>query len=373
MNDVECMNEVCHEAIGLLTTYRCNLNCKYCYIHTKRNKDMTLEMAQSILEPFLLNGNGLLDITFMGGETLLAMDVIKPLVEWVKQGTWNRKYRFFGSTNGTMLTNDLKKWLKEYSNVLTLGLSYDGLPSAQDNNRGSTNIDIDFFIKVWPQQPIQMTINTETVNQMAEGVIYLLEKGAKVHPNVAYEDKEWVEEKIAEYGKQLNKLIYYYNVYEDKPLISQFIHNLNEYADNIDNHKTQLKICGAGHGFQVFDTDGQSYPCHILSPLVLGGEKLQQIKGGLISRTTDFSDINCSICPYTTSCPTCIACNFLYRDNLQNRDKTHCKIMKMEVKAYIKKEVLRLTTKEQLTSEDALEIDSIKKLINYNNSLLSHK
>lgn len=373
MNDVECMNEVCHEAVGLLTTYRCNLNCKYCYIHTKRTKDMTLKMAQSILEPFLLNGNGLLDITFMGGETLLAIDVIKPLIEWVKQGTWNRKYRFFGSTNGTMLTNDLKRWLKEHSDVLTLGLSYDGLPSAQDNNRGNIDIDIDFFIKTWPQQPIQMTINTETVNQMADGVIYLLEEGARVHPNVAYEEKEWADDNIAEYGKQLNKLIYYYNVHEAKPLISQFIHDLNEYAGNIDNHKTQLKMCGAGNGFQIFDTDGQSYPCHILSPLVLKGEKLQQIKNGLISQITDFSDINCETCPYTTSCPTCIACNFLYRNNLQNRDKTHCKIMKMEVKAFIKKEVLRLTAKEHLTPEDALEIDSIKKLVNYNNSSLSLK
>ena len=39
-----------------------------------------------------------------------------------------------------------------------------------------------------------------------------------------------------------------------------------------------MEICGAGNGFQVFDVDGQSYPCHILSPLVLEGEKLQKIK-----------------------------------------------------------------------------------------------
>lgn len=368
MNNGECMNEVCHEAVGLLTTYRCNLNCKYCYIHTKRSKDMTLGTAKSILEPFLLKSSGLLDITFMGGETLLAIDVIKPLVEWVKQGKWNRKYRFFGSTNGTMLTNDLTSWLKEHSDVLTLGLSYDGLPSAQDNNRGNIDIDIDFFIKTWPQQPIQMTINTDTVNQMADGVISLLEKGAIVHPNVAYEDKEWTEDKIAEYGKQLNKLIYYYNLHEDTPFISQFRHDLNEYADNIDNHKTQMKICGAGNGFQVFDTDGQSYPCHILSPLILEGDKLQQIRDGLISQTKDFSDVNCATCPYTTSCPTCIACNFLYRNKLQKRDKTHCEVMKTEVKAFIKKEALRLTEKEQLTPEDATEIDAIKKLIDYEKS-----
>ena len=62
MNDIDCTNDTCGEAVGLLMTYRCNLKCKYCYIHTKRNQDMTLEKAQSILEPFLLKDGGRLDI-----------------------------------------------------------------------------------------------------------------------------------------------------------------------------------------------------------------------------------------------------------------------------------------------------------------------
>ena len=125
---------------------------------------MTLEMAQNILEPFLLKKDeGRLDIAFMGGETLMAMSMIRPLVEWIEKGNWNRSYRLFGSTNGTLLTTELKNWLKEHSHILSLGLSYDGLPTSQTNNRGSNNIDIDFFLSTWPKQPIQMTINTETV------------------------------------------------------------------------------------------------------------------------------------------------------------------------------------------------------------------
>ena len=208
-----------------------------------------------------------------------------------------------------------------------------------------------------------MTINTETVGQMADGVIYLLEKGALVHPNVAYEEKEWSQDKINEYALQLNKLIYYYESNPDKPLISQFIHNLNEYARCIDKPVKQIEVCGAGNGFQVFDTDGLSYPCHILSPLVLEGEKLERIRAGLVDDTTDFSDNDCERCPYVSSCPTCIACNYLYRNNLTKRDKTHCEIMKLEVKAFIKKEVLRLSKKDNLSSKDAIVIDSIKKLI----------
>lgn len=327
---------------------------------------MTLEMAQRILEPFLNKDKGIVDITFMGAETLMAINVIRPLVEWVENVRWRRRYRIFGATNGTLLDESMKDWLWKHRRTFTLGLSYDGLPSIQKENRGNNNIDLDFFIKTWPHQPIQMTINAESVDRMAEGVIYLLEKGAVVHPNVAFEKEDWSKSKITEYGRQLNKLISYYNEHENMPLITQFVHNLNEYADCIDHPKPQLEVCGAGNGFQLFDTDGQSYPCHILSPLVLEGEKLQIIKDGLVSETTDFSDTECSTCPYTSSCPTCIACNFIYRGKLQQRDKTHCRIMKMEVKAFIKKEVLRLKAKEKLTSKDATEIDSIKKLIDYN-------
>ena len=365
MDRMDCLNETNGEAVGLLTTYRCNLNCKYCYVQTKRNKDMSLDMAKSILEPFLMKNSGRLDITFMGGETLLAIDVIRPLVEWVESGNWNRSYRFFGSTNGTLLNTELKKWLRKYADVFTLGLSYDGLPSAQANNRGNDNIDLDFFIQTWSEQPIQMTINTDTVGQMADGVIYLLEKGALVHPNVAYESMEWSEKDITEYAIQLDKLTNYYNNNPEKPLISQFIHNLSEYADNIDNHKELREVCGAGNGFQVFDVNGESYPCHILSPLVLSDEKLEKVKNGVIHQINSDSNLNCQFCPYMTTCPTCIACNFLYRDGLHNRDKTHCQIMKLEVKAYIKKEVQRLTVKEKITPEDATEIDAIKKLLEY--------
>lgn len=330
---------------------------------------MSLEKAQLILEPFLMKGNRL-DIIFVGGETLLAINVIKPLIEWVKTRKWESDYRFFGSTNGTLLTTELKEWLTQNKQLLTLGLSYDGIPTTQLDNRGCDGIDINFFIKTWPYQPIQMTINSNSVCQMAEGITFLLDKGAAVHPNVAFEEEEWTDEKIAEYGRQLNKLIPYYQEHKDAYLISQFLHNLNEYANNIENPKEQVEVCGAGHGYQVFDTDGFAYPCHILSPLVLKGSKLQRIKEGIISRTGSFADARCSTCPYTSSCSTCIACNYLYRGCFQQRDSTHCRIMRTEVRACIKKEVLRLKNEKIISSEDATLIDTIQKLIEYGEKVL---
>ena len=55
---------------------------------------MTLELAQKILEPILNKDNGVVDITFMGGETLMAINVIRPLVDWAESRSWKRHYRF---------------------------------------------------------------------------------------------------------------------------------------------------------------------------------------------------------------------------------------------------------------------------------------
>lgn len=353
------------EAIGLLLTYRCNLSCNYCYIARKKNIDMTLARAQSILEPLLNVAAGPLDITFVGGETLLKIDLICALVEWIEERTWKRKYRFLGTTNGTLLTDEIKEWLVKHKDIVTLALSYDGLPTTQSFNRTKLNIDLDFFIKLWPQQPIQMTIDSNSVSKLADGVIFLVKKGALVHPNVAFEKYEWKKKDIIKYYEQLKILAKYYNEHPQLSLITQFQHDLKTYADCIISHYPQREVCGAGNGYSVYDVDGKKYPCHILSPLVIPEHRITELDNNLISETCDFSDDRCSLCPYTTNCPTCLGCNFLYRGDIKKRDYTHCRIMRMEVRAFIKKEIARLKNKVVLDSIDATIIDSIKSLINY--------
>lgn len=352
-------------SVGLLMTYRCNLDCKYCYIHTKKAIDMSLDMAQKILEPYLQKEDGYVNIALMGGETLAAFDVLKPLVEWIENGKWPSRFRIFGNTNGTMLNDEMREWFKEHSSSITLGLSYDGLPESQENNRTILPVDLDFFIKTWPNQTIQMTINTETVNRMAEGVIYLIECGARVHPNVAYERNEWSDDDITEYRKQLDILADYYNLRPELPKISQFDHFIQTYADAIDNPQPQFQICGAGRRFHLYDVDGKSYPCHLLSPLVLSSERLSPISDGLVQKATSFADPKCKGCPFVSLCPTCIGCNYIYRGDLQKRDSTHCRVMREEVKAFIRKEVRRLSKVHPLSPEDAADIDAIVKLIRY--------
>lgn len=324
---------------------------------------MSLSQAQAILEPVLMKEAGPVDIVFMGGETLLAINVIIPLVEWAEHLGARRLFRFVGSTNGTLLTPRIRKWLTEHRRSIILGLSYDGIPEVQQQNRATGDrIDIDFFAENWPEQTFQMTVNEESVKRMAEGVIYLLDKGARVHPNIAYEEYEWSWASLREYAKQLNLLGDYYLKNPDKFHVTSFQHNLAGYAKRLKNPIEVQQCCGAGHGFTVYDTDGMVYPCHILSPLVLSGDKLDDIRSGAHKKIKNWGDSRCGDCPFAATCSTCIASNYVYRHDFCKRDHTHCVAMQLEVQSYMKYRTQVLKKKKVLTPEDASEVDAIKAL-----------
>ena len=177
---------------GLIVTYSCNLNCTYCYENNKADRYMTFETAREILTPLLKESAEPLQVMLMGGEPLMAFPVIRQLVEWVleNKNQWNRDCFFFGSTNGTLLDGERKQWFHLHRDHVILALSFDGLPEAQNRNRccSAKRIDLEFFQQNWPNQKIQMTINEDTVDQMAAGVIFLLKNGFQVNPSVAYEN-----------------------------------------------------------------------------------------------------------------------------------------------------------------------------------------
>lgn len=319
---------------GLIVTYACNLNCTYCYEHNKKDVYMTLDTAKEILMPLLQQTGDPLEIMLMGGEPLMAFPMICELVEWVDANNerWHRRYHFFGSSNGTLLNARMKEWFSGHRSQITLALSFDGLPDAQNQNRNMSagRIDLDFFRKQWPEQKIQMTVSEHSVADLASGVIFLLEKGFRVNVSVAYEAHTWAEHSIQVYGEQLLELMKYYLEHPKLEPIYQFEHPLTDYAKELDAPTQQYQQCGAGCGFIMYDVDKKSYPCHMLSPLVLSPQQAATAQT-LDMQSADFADPCCQGCPYISACSTCAGCNLVYRGNLARRDETHCKIQQLEV------------------------------------------
>ena len=67
------------------------------------------------------------------------------------------------------------------------------------------DIDLDFFLEMYPAQDVKMTISKDTLPNLAEGVIELHHKGFLVSCNLAYQIDWSAEENVEILNRELNK------------------------------------------------------------------------------------------------------------------------------------------------------------------------
>ena len=201
--------------VTLIMTENCNLACTYCYETNKTRKSMPLDLAKQIIDKEMKKEDysELVCFDFFGGEPFLEFDKIKSLTEFIQNQNYKKPFDLFIGTNGTLVHGEIQKWLIENKEFVNCGLSLDGNKFMQDINRSNSfdKIDLDFFVKNYPNIIIKMTVSKETLPYIAEGVIFLHKVGFKqITCNLAYgidwRDKE-NEKKLQD---QLNLLIDFY-------------------------------------------------------------------------------------------------------------------------------------------------------------------
>lgn len=136
----KCIDLISEPAISnayIVVTENCNFNCKYCFISTAVQnthpiKVMTKEIASKavmLLQRTYEKQQHSYDktITFYGGEPLLNFDVIKFFIDEInrikKEHYWPEDVKYALITNGSLLTKDILRSIKEYG--IALSISYD--------------------------------------------------------------------------------------------------------------------------------------------------------------------------------------------------------------------------------------------------------
>lgn len=356
--------------ISLIVTHECNLQCIYCYEANKNHRKMSLPVAKkAILNAFeSLSEHEELEIDFFGGEPFLRFDFIKKIFNWVVYELKpTSPYIFFATTNGTLINNEIKKWLFENRTQFYCCLSIDGTKWMHDINRSSSfdNIDIDFFAKTWTDQPVKMTISNETLPHLYEGVVFLQNKGFKVECNLA-EAINWSNSSLfTTLYAQLMKLATYL-LQND----SAVIHRILDIDFKMLEHEPKfMKWCGTGEdSMGSIDVDGQVYPCQMFAPLSAG--TLSRVKGQIQLEENVLYDEACGNCILGMVCGTCYGVNYLLTGNPAKRSHDMCKVMKIRaiVSAfYNSKKFEKSIGTSEMTEEEARSIYSamngIKKLL----------
>jgi uncharacterized protein len=373
---------------GLIVSYNCNLNCIYCYIHNKsffdnthrqngvdieddivplkapQGKTMPVDIAQRAIIDIFKEGNTIgydeIEIDFVGAEPLTVYENLKYICEWFWSNEWSKPNIFFATTNGTLLDDEMKNWFYLNRNRFVLGLSCDGNIKTQNINRSDSglSIDYDFFLNTWPDQPLKMTISENTVGYLSENIIYLQERGFLLNANPANGMNSWQESHIKEYGRQLIKLLQYYLRNPEMPPSSLFSIGLPAILDSF--HMKSTKYCGAGEGYDIIDVDGERYPCHMFSPLVLSESRLELIDNIDFSRTESFEDIKCRDCILKKICPSCYGLNFKTYGDPAIREKILCELFILQVMANCKYHIYKLSGKKNISFEEQQTAKAVK-------------
>lgn len=129
--------------IILQVTQGCNLRCKYCIYSEQANphqrshssKRMSWETAKRGIDFLYEHSVDSQEITvgFYGGEPLLELPLIKRVIAYTRKKFAGKKVSFSMTSNGTLLTDDIIRFLSKEN--LRLMISLDGPKEIHDKNR----------------------------------------------------------------------------------------------------------------------------------------------------------------------------------------------------------------------------------------------
>ena len=319
----------------------CNLDCVYCYEKNKKKNKMNFATAKKIIDEEMNKDEKaeMIEFDLFGGEPFLNFELIQDICKYLEENTWKKKWLLFATTNGTLLNDETKKWLRSKKGRVFLGLSLDGTPQMHNMNRSNSYslIDTDFFLEMYPEQYAKMTISKNTIANLAEGIIYLHNLGFRVSANLA-EGIEWDKK---EYKNILiEQLLKLADFYLDNPKIEPCNLIDKPLQFNTFNKEGINKYCGTGTGMCSYDVSGRKYPCQFFMPLSVGEEKAENSKNIKFEEniTRDKLDLKCQKCSIKNICATCLGANYMLSDNIYHKSDMYCYLMKTEyiVSCYFK-------------------------------------
>ena len=292
-------------------------------------------------------------VEFMGGEPLTNFELIKDVVEWLESLSLSFPWYSFATTNATLLDEERKAWFYRHRDSICLGGSYDGDETMQETNRKTGGkVSHEFLHSTWPGQEFRITISRETLKTLANGVkAMMLDKGYPANAALA-QGEAWKEEDADVYYRELTEIGKMFLENPELDVLNLLNRPMMPIA-TIGPNDVQKRFCGAGKHMVAYDVDGESYGCHMFSPVVLGEKALKNTDTEW-EDDGKLADPTCGKCILRNYCPTCAGFNYRYRGSIANRDKSECRLVLAQALASCEFQMQYLATyRERLDEKEA--------------------
>ena len=276
--------------LELMITHDCPMRCRYCYgasgpesfedapyLYGSNQGKMSFETACKGVD-FLFAASGPqtdLSIIFFGGEPLLAVDLMKDLIPYIreKEKDSNKKARLSLSTNGLLLSKKNIDFLTRHR--IGCQVSIDGPPEIHDENRVMSD-GTGSYANILPGVKRLLSARhrrTSARATIAHGAVdlpavaeHLLKLGfGSVHLEPAIggaaglritaEDAEQIKEQNEDMAHFLIKSVRNNRFFNYTNLV-RYIRQTRVVRDR------QAHYCGAGRTYFALSQKGDFYPCH---------------------------------------------------------------------------------------------------------------
>jgi uncharacterized protein len=359
--------------IILMITQTCNLNCAYCYEKNKSIGNMTVATAKAILKQELERieidrRTKRIEFAYLGGEPLLNFPLIQELSEWLWMQKISLPYELTLRTNGTLLTDEMKRWFLKNRDRIDVGLSMDGLSEMNRFNRTGHDIDWSFFFKNWPKHRVKIVLFRDSVQFLAKTVREMNRVGIPIEVAIG-EGFYWDGESARILEEQLAELIpdYLFDLQEavDSGLFSFRVGDyFPEYRMN------EVMFCGEkSKNIIAYDIDGSPCICHMFATPTIGKEKARWAWEHLQDIEELPFDLECKNCPVHKNCKSCFGINMLLYGDISRSAarETICKAIKAKARAcaffYLKQIENKIRAKWQLNADEELYAEKALRLL----------
>jgi uncharacterized protein len=189
------------------------------------------------------------------GEPLLNFDIIKFIIEYVKNADADKNLLFYTITNGTLINEDMLNFLYNNKQRITLNFSLDGYENLHNFGKEAFNKTLDgimLYEAIFHEKPIlNCTVSKQTLINKEAAVGYFIEHGFEKINFVQLIDVEDNDLTIT-HQEFLDFLKF---VQETKAII--FRQNRKEKKYDC---RTYGQLCGVGRT-NIFITKQGIYPC----------------------------------------------------------------------------------------------------------------
>lgn len=318
--------------ISIETNQQCNLHCVYCYEIDRSALVFDIDKIKKIVTKLLSKPTPLgTVIDLHGGEPFLVFKQIKELCIWLWSQNFDEDFIVHVTTNGTLVHNDIQKWLFDNKEKIVLKLSLDGNSEAHNINRCNSfdKIDLSFFIKTWPNEGVKMTISPESLHLMADSIVYLHSIGfVNIQADLA-DVSTWNKDTDAIILlEQFDALNTFYLNSPNIKLCSLYNIPFDKCFDN--SPKKYAKACTTGCKIAI-DIHGDKYPCHVFFPSESKSSKLMDFLNCDFDKESTFVSDKCFDCEINFLCSTCYGSNIVARDAINHRDSNRCTLEKVRI------------------------------------------